>query len=101
MSEPRLALFVRLHAKPGKEDEVASFLSGALELVRAETGTRSWYALRFDEATFGIFDTFADEKGRQAHLTGAVADALMQKAPELFREAPVIEELDLLAVKPG
>jgi len=94
-----LALFVRLEAKPGKEADVASFLSGALPLVQQEPGTKAWYALRLGATTFGIFDTFAEESGRQAHLSGKVAAALMAKAPDLFAKAPVIERIDILAEK--
>ena len=94
-----LALFVRLEAKPGKEAEVAQFLKGALPLVEAEPGTTTWFALRFGPSTFGIYDTFADESGRQAHLQGKVAAALMAKASELLAKPPVIEKVDILADK--
>jgi quinol monooxygenase YgiN len=98
----RLGLFVRLQAKPGKEREVAQLLEGALALANGEAGTPVWFALRFDAATFGIFDAFADEKGRAAHLEGPIAAALMQKAPELLAVAPKVEKVDLLAAKlPG
>lgn len=95
-----LALFVRLEAKTGKEKEVEDFLKSALPLVQQEPGTLSWYALKFGPTTFGIFDTFGDDGGRQAHLSGKVAEALMAKAPDLFEGSPSIEKLDLLAVKP-
>jgi quinol monooxygenase YgiN len=94
-----LALFVRMEAKPGKEDEVAAFLKSALPLVQAEPATRGWFALRLDHSTFGIFDTFSDEAGREAHLAGKVAEALMAKAPELFSDKPVIQKVDVLASK--
>ena len=95
----KLALFVRLEAKPGKEAEVESFLRGGLPIVEAEPATIAWFALRFGPTTFGIFDAFPDEDGRQAHLSGKVAAALMAKAPDLLAQAPVIEKVDVLAAK--
>ncbi len=95
----RLALLARVEAKPGKEDEVAEFLRSALPLAEAEPTTTVWFALRIGRSTFGIFDAFADEAGRQAHLSGQIAAALMAKAPELFSAPPVIEKVDLLAAK--
>ena len=98
----KLALFVRLEAKPGKEAAVAEFLAGALPLANAESGTTAWFALRFGPSTFGVFDAFADEAGRDAHLGGRIAEALMANAAELLAEAPKIEKVDLLAAKlPG
>ena len=98
----KLALFVRLEAKPGKETAVADFLAGALPLANAEAGTTAWFALKFGPSTFGVFDAFADETGRQAHLTGPIAAALMANAAALLSEAPKIERIDLLAAKlPG
>ena len=93
------ALLARMEAKPGKEAEVAEFLKGALPIVQGESGTIHWYALQIGPSTFGIFDTFTDEAGRDAHLNGEVAAALMEKAPDLFSQPPVIEKIDLLAVK--
>jgi quinol monooxygenase YgiN len=93
------ALFVRLKAKAGKEAAVEDFLNGGLALVQEEPLTRHWYAVKFDDSTFGIFDTFDGEEGRDAHLNGKVAEALMAKAGELFAEAPSIEKVDVLAVK--
>ena len=93
------ALWVEMHAKPGKEQEVADFLAGALPLVEAEPATRTWYALRIGESRFGIFDTFDDNEGRDAHLSGKVAEALMAKADELFSSPPQIIQLDVLADK--
>lgn len=95
----KLGLLVTLEAKPGKEDEVEQFLRGALPLVRNEPGTVSWYAIRLGNSKFGIFDTFEDEAGRKAHVSGKVAEALFAKASELFSEAPKIEQLDILAEK--
>jgi quinol monooxygenase YgiN len=94
-----VGLLVRLEAKPGKEAEVESFLRGGLALVQEEPGTAAWFAIRIGPSTFGIFDTFADEAGRQAHLSGKVAAALMAKASELLAKPPVIEKVDVLAVK--
>jgi quinol monooxygenase YgiN len=97
-----VALLVRLEAKPGKEDEVAEFLRGGLALVQEEPATTAWFGIRLGPSTFGIFDAFPDESGRQAHLTGKVAAALMAKAPDLFSQPPVIEKVDVLAAKlPG
>lgn len=97
-----VALFVRLEAKPGKEAEVESFLRGGLAVVQDEPATIAWFAIRLGPSTFGIFDAFPDESGRQAHLTGRVAAALMAKAAELLAQPPVIERIDVLAAKlPG
>src|SRR5437588_11288479 len=95
----KLALFVRLEAKPGKEAEVESFLRGGLPIVQNEPATIAWFAIRLGPTTFGIFDAFLDEAGRQAHLSGPVAAALMAKAPELLATPPVIEKVDVLAAK--
>lgn len=95
----RVALFVRLQAKPGKEAELSKFLEGGLELANQEQATPLWFALRFGPSTFGIFDAFADDKGRQAHLAGRIAAALMAKAPDLLAEPPKIEQVDILAAK--
>ncbi len=92
-------LFVRLEAKPGKEKDVETFLRGGLALVNQEPGTTAWFAIRLGPSTFGIFDVFQDEKGRQAHLSGEVAKALMAKASELFAKPPAIEKADVLAAK--
>lgn len=94
-----VALLVRLEAKPGKEAEVESFLKSGLAVVQEEPATTTWYAIRMGPSTFGIFDTFPDDSGRQAHLTGRVAAALMAKAPELLAQPPVIEKVDVLAAK--
>jgi len=95
----KFAILAHMEAKPGKEEEVAAFLEGALPLVQEEPGTRTWYAVRFGHELFGIFDTFDDESGRQAHLNGKVAAALMEKADELFSTAPEIQQIDVLAAK--
>jgi quinol monooxygenase YgiN len=96
------ALYVELKAKPGKEEDVAKFLAGAQSLVAAEAGTIAWFAVRFDVQTFAIFDAFNDEAGRQAHLNGRVAEALMAHAGELLAEPPQIRSPSVLADKlPG
>lgn len=95
----KVALFVKLEAKPGKEAEVQSFLEGGLALVQEEPATTAWFAIRMGPSTFGIFDAFPDEAGRQAHLTGRVAAALMAKAGELLATPPSIEKVDILAAK--
>lgn len=93
------SLFVRLEAKPGKEKEVASFLAQALQMSTQETTTPVWFSLRLGPTTFGIFDAFKDEAGRQAHLNGPIAKALMAKAPELCSSPPVIDKVDVLGAK--
>ena len=98
----KVALFVRLEAKPGKEKEVESFLVSGLPIVNEEPATTAWFGIRLGPSTFGIFDAFPDEAGRQAHLSGKVAAALMAKAGELLSEPPSIEHVDVLAAKlPG
>ena len=94
----KVGLFVRLEAAGGKEDELERFLGGAQELVEQEDGTTVWYAVKFGPSTFGIFDAFEAEDGRQAHLNGAVAQALGEH-PELFASPPEIEQVDVLASK--
>ena len=95
----KVALWVMLQAKPGKEAAVEEFLRGGLELVQQEPATTTWYAIRLGPSTFGIFDTFPDDAGRQAHLNGRVAAALMAKAGELLAQPPKIEKIDILAAK--
>lgn len=95
----KFGLLVRLEAKPGKEAEVENFLRGALDAVQQEPGTTAWFALRLGPSTFGIFDASPDEAGRQAHLNGQVAAALMAKASEFFVKPPAIEKADVLAAK--
>jgi len=93
------ALYVRLEAKSGKEAEVETFLRGGLAIVQQEPATTAWFALRMGPSTFGIFDAFPDDAGRQAHLSGRVAAALMAKASELLAKPPAIEKVDVLAAK--
>lgn len=95
----KVALYVPLQAKAGKEQEVADFLRSALPLVNDEPGTRTWYAIQEGPSSFAIFDTFDDESGREAHLNGKVAAALMAKADELLEKKPEIYRLDILADK--
>ncbi|HEX4495433.1 MAG TPA: antibiotic biosynthesis monooxygenase [Thermoanaerobaculia bacterium] len=98
----KTALYVRLEAKPGKEQEIADFLRGGLQLVQEETATTAWFGLQMGPTTFGIFDAFPDSEGRDAHLSGKVAAMLMAKGPELLAEPPVIVKIDVLAAKlPG
>jgi quinol monooxygenase YgiN len=98
----KTALWVRLEAKPGKEKEVEQFLMSGLELVDQEPATTAWFALQLGPAAFGIFDAFPDEAGRDAHLAGKVAEALMAKAGDLFATPPEIKKVDVLAAKlPG
>jgi quinol monooxygenase YgiN len=93
------ALFVRLEARPGKEKAVETFLKDALPAVQAERDTEAWFAIRMGPSSFGIFDVFPDDKGRQAHLSGRVAAQLMARAPELFTVPPDIDQADVLAAK--
>src|ERR1700694_4379871 len=95
----KVALYVPLEAKPGKEKEVAEFLKSALPLVDAEPGTITWFAMQEGPSSFAIFDTFDDEAGRDAHLNGKVAAALMAKAGELVGKAPAIHKIAILADK--
>ena len=94
------ALFVRLVAKPGKEKELAQFLDAGLGLAQQEEATApAWLALQLGLSTFGVFDAFADEVGRQAHLNGPIAQALGVNAPTLLAQAPSIERIDVLGAK--
>jgi len=99
MASVSVALYVRLDAKPGKEADVESFLRSGLAIVQQEPATVAWFAIRMGPSTFGIFDAFPDDAGRQAHLSGRVAAALMAKAPELLAKPPQIEKIDVLAAK--
>ncbi len=95
----KLGLLVTLKAKNGKEQEVADFIKGALPLAQDETKTLTWYSFKIDASTFGIFDTFENEEGRDAHLNGEIAKALMEKASELLSDEPKIQKIDILAAK--
>lgn len=94
-----VALLVRLEAKPGKESEVEQFIRDGLPIVQEEPGTTVWFGIRMGPSTFGIFDAFPDESGRQVHLSGRVAAALKEKVSDLLSQPPVIEKLDILAAK--
>lgn len=94
-----VALFARLEAKAGKEKEVAKFLEAGLAMANQEATTPIWFALRLGPTTFGIFDAFKDESGRQAHLNGPIAKALMAQAAELFAKPPAIEQIEILGAK--
>jgi len=93
------ALFVRLEAKPGKEAAIARFLESGLAMAQEEPATPLWFALRLSPTTFGVFDAFHDEAGRQGHLNGPIAKALMAQAPELFASPPSIEPIEVLGLK--
>ncbi|MFS4459543.1 putative quinol monooxygenase [Bdellovibrio sp. HCB2-146] len=95
----KVALFVRLEAKPGKEEDVIRFLESGLALVHEEPATISWYALQMGPSTFGIFDAFPDESGRKIHLAGKVAQALAAQASDLFAKPPEIQRVDVIAAK--
>ena len=93
------SFFVRLEAKPGKENEVADFLQQGLQLANQEATTPLWFALRLGPTTFAIFDAFENEAGRQTHLNGPIAKALMDNAPRLLATPPVIERVEVLGAK--
>jgi len=95
----KIGLFVRLESKPGKEVEVENFLRSGLALVNEEPATSLWFSIRLGVSTFAIFDAFSDEQGRQAHLTGKVAEALFAKAADLFSQPPIVETFETLASK--
>lgn len=102
MADVHVALWVRLEAKPGQEKAVTDFLRSGLAIVQEEPATTAWFAIQMSPSTFGIFDAFPNEAGRQAHLAGRVAAALMAKASELLQKPPAIEKIDVLAAKlPG
>jgi quinol monooxygenase YgiN len=95
----KTALYVHMEAKPGKEAEVEKFLESGLALVNQEPATTAWFAMKMGGTSYGIFDVFPDEAGRDAHLNGAVAAALMAKAADLFAKPPSISKVDILAAK--
>jgi len=95
----RFALYGELRAKAGKEADVEAFLKQGAEMAKQEKDTVTWYAFKEDNGAYGIFDTFEDEAGRDAHLNGDIAKALMAKAEELFSEAPKIHKIRILAEK--
>ncbi len=95
----KYGLLVRLKAKPGKESEVQKFIKGVLPLAEAEKKTITWYSIKISDSEFGIFDSFESEEGRNAHLNGEIAKALMQNASNLLAEDPKIEKVDILSTK--
>ena len=95
----KFAIWAQMEAKPGKEKEVEEFLASAQPMAVAETGTTTWYALKIGPSKYGIFDTFADEKSREAHLSGEIAKALFSKAKELFTKEPEVDKPMILAAK--
>jgi quinol monooxygenase YgiN len=95
----KVALYVRLEAKQGKEAEVEKLIKDSLPIVQEEPATTAWFGLRLGPSTFGIFDVFPDDKGREAHLAGRIATTLMAKAPDLLSRPPIIEKVDVLAAK--
>jgi len=95
----RVSIWAQLEAKPGKEKDIEEFLKSAQPLAERERGTISWYAIKMGPGKYGIFDTFADENGRNAHLNGEIAKALFAKANELFAKPPEIFKPEVLAVK--
>lgn len=101
MTNVTVGLLVRIEAVSGKEEDVATFLEQARSMVELEPDTTAWFAIRMGPSTFGIFDVFPDDSGRQAHLSGQVGSALMDAVGNLIEE-PTIEQVDLLATKlPG
>jgi quinol monooxygenase YgiN len=95
----KFAILASIEAKPGKAEEVLAFLKSALPLATDEKGTIRWYALRLSAHKFGIFDTFETEDGRNAHLSGQIASALFANAAELLAKEPIIELVELIAIK--
>lgn len=95
----KTALYVHMEAKPGKEAEVEKFLEGGLALVNQEPATTAWFAMKMGGTSYGIFDVFPDEAGRDAHLNGAVAAALMAQAADLFSRPPSISKVEIIAAK--
>ena len=93
------SLFARLEAKPGKEDDVAAFLKQGLEMANRETTTPVWFALKLGPSSFAVFDAFRDETGRESHLNGPIAKALMSQAASLLTVPPVIERADVIGAK--
>lgn len=99
MNNINSGLFVKLNAKSGMETELSDFLKGALSLAKAESGTQHWFAVQFDERTYGVFDTFSNDEDRNLHLNGPIAKALLANAEKLLSEMPRIERIDIIAAK--
>ena len=98
-SKEAIGLLVTLEARPGKEADAEAFLKSAQPLALDEKGTVKWYALKLGAGRFGIFDTFANEGDRNAHVTGEIAKALTARANELFAIPPHVEKVEILASK--
>ncbi|MBN3908482.1 MAG: antibiotic biosynthesis monooxygenase [Nostoc sp. NMS1] len=99
MTQVKLGILAHLEAKPDKVEEVQDLLTGALPMALQEAGTNTWFAIRLGPTTFGIFDTFADEGARQAHLSGKIAEALMSQADKLLASPPDIKQVEILVSK--
>jgi quinol monooxygenase YgiN len=95
----KFALYVQLKAKPGKAAEVEAFLKQGAQMAKAEAGTVTWYGIKEDEGAYAVFDTFDDETGRDAHINGDIAKALMAKADELFSNKLQIHKIQIIADK--
>ena len=93
------AIWVMLKAKPGKEQEIEAFLAQGAQMAGSERGTVTWYGVKMSPGVYGVFDTFEDEAGRDAHMGGEIAKALMEKAPELFANDLRVEQMEILAAK--
>jgi quinol monooxygenase YgiN len=96
---PKYALYVPLKSKPGKAAELEAFLKQGAEMAKGEKGTVTWYAIQEDDGAYAVFDTFEDEEGREAHLSGDIAKALMAKADELLASPPQIHKIKIIANK--
>jgi quinol monooxygenase YgiN len=99
MSSVQCGLLVRLYAKPGMEKALGDFVSSAIDLANQEASTKHWFAFQFSPDAYGIFDTFPNDEGRQAHLNGKIAAALGANADRLLSKPPTIEKFDILAAK--
>lgn len=96
---PTVGLLVTIEAKPGRENDVEELLDSGLSVVNQEPGTTFWFALHLGGSTYGIFDAFLDDAGRDAHLHGALAEALMSQASDLLTGAPDIQQIDIRSSK--
>jgi quinol monooxygenase YgiN len=99
MNSVKCGLLVRLYAKPGMEKALAEFLSSAIELANQESNTEHWFAIQFAPNAYGIFDTFPNNEGREAHLNGKIAAALSENSDRLLEKAPSIEPFEILVAK--
>jgi quinol monooxygenase YgiN len=94
-----VGLLATLNAKSGREDDLASFLKNALPLAQDEDDTIAWFAIKINSATYGIFDVFPGPEGRQSHLDGPIAAALMDNADDLLRSPPALKPIVVLAAQ--